>query len=651
MKGSAVNRVQEDLLERFLATHSDGSPRAYDLWAEQQVELRRDPVALVALRSIVVDLHGSEQRSAESPTAPTARVFQRSASDPLPLGPDPSLANGTPKEGMQVGPFVLIRFLARGGMGQVWEAQDTSLRRKVALKFVLPERLDRRALDLFVREARAGARLVHPNLVTTLAHGEDLGLSWIAQELVDGSWTLSDFLEEVRTSGKLPTGYSRHVAEFIAQLADGLQAAHEAGVIHRDVKPRNILIASDDRPKLTDFGLARVHDDSFASNSGELLGTWSYMSPEQVTAKRMGLDHRTDVFSLGVVLYEMLALRRPFEGETTHQIAERIVTFEPPNLNRVRSGCPRELATICSKALEKAPGRRYQLMSELAEDLRAFLASRPIRAKRPSLARRVSKFAKERPIPFVLVGTLVSSVVLAGAFVMAMQWVQKTPGSEGGNFPVLGNEVLAVVDSGAAEPAIESSAPASVASQRFMLPEPLGELERISRANWGAKEPVVSRIKVSQGGYTKITLHHTADIRGTPLDGSLASTFAASRAVQEEHMGELDWGDIGYHFLIDSVGRLIDARSLEFMGAHAGGENNMQNIGVCFIGNYVADPPSRASLETLTLLLSELRSRFQIPANEVFSHNFFKATNCPGPVLTKWATDYRAAGPSLQSLK
>ncbi len=309
----------------------------------------------------------------------------------------PPLPGASLHVGQRIGPFTLRRYIDRGGMGQVWEAWDEGLRRAVALKLVLPERVDVRGLKLFAREARAGGRLAHPNLVTTLAYGTDAGLTWIAQELIEGSWTLKDFLDELRAADAVPKGYYPQVAGLAAQLADALHAAHGAGVIHRDVKPQNVLIAPDDRPKLTDFGLARVMDDSVVSISGDLAGTYAYMSPEQVAANRMGLDHRTDIFSLGIVLYELLTLHRPFEGDTTHQIAAKIIAFDPPHASRIRSQCPRELGIIAGRALEKDPDRRYQTMAEFAADLRRYLGDEPIHAKPPSTMTRAIKWSKRNP--------------------------------------------------------------------------------------------------------------------------------------------------------------------------------------------------------------------------------------------------------------
>jgi formylglycine-generating enzyme required for sulfatase activity len=256
--------------------------------------------------------------------------------------------------------------------------------------------------------------------VRTLAFNGSDDPAWIAQELVEGSWTLKDFLDELRAEDRTPEGYYQRAAELLAALADGLEAAHQAGVIHRDIKPQNIMIARDGTPKLTDFGLARVSDDSFPSVTREFTGTYAYMSPEQVAAKRIGLDHRTDIFSLGVVLYELLALRRPFEGDTVLQINQKIMFFEPPEPSKVRSQCPRELSIICGKALEKDPDRRYATMAEFAADLRRHLKDEPILARPPSTLVRVVKWARRNPGPSVGVGVGAAAlVVISGLLVLA----------------------------------------------------------------------------------------------------------------------------------------------------------------------------------------------------------------------------------------
>ncbi|MFT5286772.1 MAG: serine/threonine protein kinase/formylglycine-generating enzyme required for sulfatase activity [Planctomycetota bacterium] len=317
-------------------------------------------------------------------------------------------------EGKVVGDFRLGKLLGQGGMGQVWEAYQDSLSRQVAVKFVRPERVTEYQLKLFAREARAGGRLSHPGIVTVFGHGESDGLAWIAMELVPGAWDLRDFLDEMMRANELPAGYDRRVATFVAKIADAVFAAHEAGVIHRDLKPQNILITEDDLPKVTDFGLARIVDESALSVTGDLAGTYFYMSPEQVAAKRSGLDHRTDIFSLGIVLYELLSLVRPFQGDTEHQIAEQIMGKDPADLRTIRSRVPRDLAVITGKALEKDRDRRFGTMGDLAADLRRWLANEPIQSTSPTRTDRVVKWCKRNPTKSV------ASVLVSVTFVVIL---------------------------------------------------------------------------------------------------------------------------------------------------------------------------------------------------------------------------------------
>lgn len=320
--------------------------------------------------------------------------------------------------GETIGDFKLVRFIGHGGMGQVWEATQLSLRRPVALKFILPGRADTHTLALFEREARAGGRTSHPNLVRTLARGQSDGLEWIAQELVAGSYSLRDATEDFRRELQLPKDYYTRVAQLVRGIALGMEAAHAAGVIHRDLKPQNILIDSDDQPKVADFGLARVAGDSVLSNTGDFAGTYQYMSPEQVTAKRMGLDHRTDIFSLGVVLYELLTLSRPFDGDTTQKIAEAIITIDPPDPSKLRAQCPRDLAVICAKAMQKRPGARYASMKEFAEDIERYLKHEPILAKPVTQLEKARKWVLRHPAASVGIGVGGTAlVVISGLLV------------------------------------------------------------------------------------------------------------------------------------------------------------------------------------------------------------------------------------------
>jgi non-specific serine/threonine protein kinase/serine/threonine-protein kinase len=282
----------------------------------------------------------------------------------------------------------------------------------VALKLLLPERVDQRGLDYFAREARAGGRLSHPGIVSVYGTGSDEGLHWIAMELVDGGCDLRHSLESLREEGELPKDYYRDVAHFVAELADALEVAHTAGVIHRDLKPGNVLVTQEERPKLLDFGLAKLTDEMSISIAGDLVGTYFYMSPEQVAAKRAGLDHRTDIFSLGVMLYEMLTLVRPFEGDTTEQVANKILWDDPPSPKDIRSKVPQDLAVICGKCLEKRREVRYGSMAELAAELRRYLADEPILARPPGTVQRTAKWVRRNPTKSSLMGLGTAALVV-----------------------------------------------------------------------------------------------------------------------------------------------------------------------------------------------------------------------------------------------
>ena len=315
--------------------------------------------------------------------------------------------------GRVLGDFRLERQLGRGGMGEVWEAEQISLRRRVALKLLRPGlSTTGRERTRFDREAEAGARLSHPSIVTVYGTGEWQGQAYIAQELVPGGTNLLQVLDQARGRPEHTRDEYLWIARFFSRCADALQTAHDAGVIHRDIKPANILLARDMTPKITDFGLAALVDRDPVSVTGEFSGTYLYMSPEQAMAKRIGIDHRTDVFSLGATLYEALTLTRPFEGDTPHQVTEKIILHDPPEPRRIRSRVPTELATICMKAIEKHRDRRYQSMREFADDLERFLRREPIHAKLSGAISRVTKWMVRPPAVTVVATTVPTALVV-----------------------------------------------------------------------------------------------------------------------------------------------------------------------------------------------------------------------------------------------
>lgn len=263
--------------------------------------------------------------------------------------------------GKTVSHYRIMEKLGEGGMGEVYLAQDTELERKVALKF-LPPRVasDSDALERFKREARAAAALNHPNIITVYEVGRYEDQSYIAMEYVDG----------VPLGDEIQRGISLERALAIGvQACDGLEKAHRAGIVHRDVKPDNLLIDSDDRVKILDFGIATFGEAGGLTASESTAGTAHYMSPEQ--ARGDDVDARSDVFSLGAVLYEILTGKRPFKGTHVEAVRYSILNEEPEPLSALNPSLPPELERIISKALSKNPDERYDSAAALAADLRA----------------------------------------------------------------------------------------------------------------------------------------------------------------------------------------------------------------------------------------------------------------------------------------
>ncbi|MDQ2826421.1 MAG: protein kinase [Actinomycetota bacterium] len=283
-------------------------------------------------------------------------------SDALPL----EGAAGVHTERALAGRYRLKHLIANGGMAEVWEAVDDILGRPVAVK-ILHSHLaeDESFRERFRREAIAAARLAHPGVVATFDTGVDGVITFIVMELVNGQ-TLRQALNE---TGPMAPGRVVHLG---AQVADALNYAHRAGVVHRDIKPANILLCPDGRLKVADFGIAKAVEESEPSRpdpaealtgTGSIVGTAQYLSPEQVEGRPV--DGRTDVYSLGVVLYEMLCGRPPFTGETEMAVALQHVTTDAPTLRQVRPGVPPALEAVVLKAMAKSPEARYQSAGDL----------------------------------------------------------------------------------------------------------------------------------------------------------------------------------------------------------------------------------------------------------------------------------------------
>ncbi len=293
------------------------------------------------------------------------------------------------REARRVAHFQLQRRLGGGSFGEVWEAYDTKLDRKVAVKLPRRGELSARETELFLREAQAAAQLRHPNIVSIFEIGRDGDQCYIVGELIAGhsvsQWLAAHDVE-----------YKRY-ARLCAAIALGLDHAHRAGIVHRDLKPANVVVDALDQPHLLDFGLAKRDTAATLTLDGQVLGTVAYMSPEQARGAAHQCTGASDVYALGVMLFEMLTGELPFRGSPS-MLAQQIVHDDPPRPRRFRSDVPRNLETICLKCLEKEPARRYATAAALADDLNRFVRGEPIHAQPVGRVERTWRWCRRNPV-------------------------------------------------------------------------------------------------------------------------------------------------------------------------------------------------------------------------------------------------------------
>jgi serine/threonine protein kinase len=288
--------------------------------------------------------------------------------------------------------YTIVAELGRGAMGVVYQARQQGLHRDVALKMILnAQYVGPQERERFRAEAEAVARLNHPNIVQIYEIGEHQGQAFFSLELCQGG-SLAEALKR-RDS----TLSAAEAAGLLETLARALHVAHRAQVIHRDLKPGNILLAANGTPRITDFGLAKRLDVSHQTQSGALLGTPCYMAPEQANGEVRRIGPASDVFALSAILYEVLTGRPPFKGETVFETLLQVRNDEPVPPRRLQPRVPLDIETICLKGLQKDPARRYGSAEDLADDLRRFLQGEPIRARPISSLTRALKWARRNP--------------------------------------------------------------------------------------------------------------------------------------------------------------------------------------------------------------------------------------------------------------
>ena len=426
--------------------------------------LRKDAVDAGTAKPEIVE---AEQRILES--LKLLSTVRQSGEDQSPLleSSDGSPSAPTPADSPVLGDFRIMSEIAKGGMGVVYEAEQISLGRRVALKLLpFAANLDERHLLRFKNEACAAASLTHANIVPIYSIGCEQGLHFYAMQFIQGE-TLNNYITRADSSPKLtaassktfasnqpltatkliqdisakefpnhenakievsvpklasqlndlevpaflkprfeseksdrgsgnfklskPIRQMRSIADWGRQVAEALAYAHSVGVIHRDVKPGNVMIDSASKAWIMDFGVALMKRDAGVTTTGDLVGTLRYMSPEQAAGKRGVLDHRTDIYSLGVTLYELLAQQNFFNEPDRGHLLQKILNDTPNYVRSINPSIPRDLATIVHKAIEREPKDRYNTADEMAEDLRRFLADQPILSKPPSISDRVKR--------------------------------------------------------------------------------------------------------------------------------------------------------------------------------------------------------------------------------------------------------------------
>jgi WD40 repeat protein/serine/threonine protein kinase len=314
---------------------------------------------------------------------------------------------GQPSLLPEIGGYEILCELGRGSMGVVFKARQFALNRICALKMMLPSaQADAPNTERFrfQGEAESLASVLHPNVVQIFTIGESGGVPYLELEYVEGG-SLSQGLNGAPRSPD-------DAAQLIAALAKGVAAIHARGLVHRDLKPGNVLLAADGTPKVADFGLVKVRtSEATLTPSGSILGSPSYMAPEQAEGRGEDVGSAADIYGLGAILYELLTGRPPFRGATIHQTLNQVIANDPVLPSKLTPGLPRDIETICLKCLQKKPGDRYATAEELAEDLQRYLAREPIRARPVSVWERGFKWARRRPGAAALVLALAASLI------------------------------------------------------------------------------------------------------------------------------------------------------------------------------------------------------------------------------------------------
>jgi len=354
---------------------------------------------------------------------------------PLPQAPE-APSQPAPVGGRQFGDYELVEQIGRGGMGIIYKARQATLNRLVAIKMIrAPEFASPTLIQRFHLEAEAAANLHHPNIVPIFETGEHQGEHFFSMALVDGFGldryiTNAGFCFERKAGEDKPSVRARQeqIARLMAKVARAVDYAHQHGVLHRDLKPANILLDRQGEPHLTDFGVAKVlgHSGISLTASGSIMGTPSYMAPEQAAGQSKRVTTAADIYSLGAILYEMLTGQPPFRADTPVETLKQVIEQDPKHPTTFKEGVDHDLATVCMKCLEKEPQRRYNSAAALAEDLERWLRHEPIQARPVNTAERLWRWGRRNPkvatlgasvavlLILLTLGSIIAAIVFAG---------------------------------------------------------------------------------------------------------------------------------------------------------------------------------------------------------------------------------------------
>jgi WD40 repeat protein/serine/threonine protein kinase len=495
------------------------------------------------------------------------------------------------------GDYEILREIGRGGMGRVYSARQISLGRIVALKVIAGSEIGSAHLaDRLRNEAEAAASLEHPNIVSIYEVGAQDGWNYLSMRLVEGR-TLGQEM------GNKPLPFQR-AAQVLATLARAIQHAHERGVLHRDIKPGNVLLDVAGVPHLTDFGLAKFTErQSDLTITCTVMGTPAYMSPEQAAGRSKEITTATDIYGLGAVLFEMLTGQAPFAGETPMAIARQVIDRDPPRPNALNPTVPLDLAVICLKCLEKEPRRRYESGAALAEDLERWLRHEPIKARPSTPVERLGKLMHRYPARTALVLTVLLALVVVAVVSSAMTVRLKAAKSQTETANLQLSKNLRELESQKAEELAEDGQPAdalamfarflrqnpddalvasriismlSSHSYAFPIGQPLPHQASVLSVRFSPKGDRV--VTASDDGYVKIWDAHTAQLQLALNNGSqVASAYFTTD------------GECIIAICVDAKTRVWDASTGKLVSVLPGG------------GSHVAGLPSPADKRVATI--------------------------------------------------